>query len=157
MQNTLEQFKQEILSLQRGGSSRYPRPHKLVMLLTVFELADRGFLSENKIYYNTKLINLFNARFEQFASRDDLAQAAPPFFHLRSSDFWFHKIKPGRESYYERLTTSGGGSKRILDNIQFAYLRDDVFLLVSDRHVRGLLREKIEHDLMKQSLNSTLG
>ena len=140
MQETLERFKQELPALTRGGSKEAPRPHKLVMLLSVLDLADAGELSVNEIYYDDKLTSRFATNFKPFATQDDLCQPAPPFFHLRSSNFWFHKIKPGRERAYAELTTSGGGSKRILENIEYAYLRDDVFVLFNDDAAREEIR-----------------
>jgi len=64
----------------------------------------------------------------------------PPFFHLRTSGFWFHKIKPGREKNYAALTTTGGGLRLIHDNIDYAYLRDDFFKALSNPVSRRELR-----------------
>lgn len=143
IEEALNQFKQELTTVQRGGSKASPRPHKLVMLLSVIDLAEAGELEVNEIYYDDKLTNRFKVNFKPFATQDDMSQPAPPFFHLRSSDFWFHKIKPEREREYAKLTTSGGGSKRILENIEYAYLRDDVFLLFNNETARYELRTYI--------------
>ncbi|KAA5548347.1 hypothetical protein [Adhaeribacter rhizoryzae] len=55
-----------------------------------------------------------------------------PFFHLRGSYFWNHKVLPNRETGYNILTTSGGGSKRIIENIEYAYFSDDVWILINN-------------------------
>ena len=50
IQNALENIKVEIAEMRRGGSNERQKPHKLIMLLSVIDLADAGCLSENKIY-----------------------------------------------------------------------------------------------------------
>lgn len=147
MKGSLEQFKQELSDLRRGGSKIAPRPHKLVMILSVLDLAEGGHFESNEIYYDDRLTDRFADNFKQFATQDDLCQPAPPFFHLRSSGFWFHKVKFGRERAYAELTTSGGGSKRILENIDYAYLREDVFFLTHDEIARNELRTYIRQKI----------
>lgn len=130
----------QIKGLRRGGGGEYPKPHKMVMILTALDLAEDGLLQQNKIYFNATLIERFHRHFASVARGDDLSQPSPPFFHLRGSGFWFHKIKPGREGVYATLTTSGGGSKRILENIEYAYLSEEAFQVISDDIQRGELR-----------------
>jgi len=133
-------MKEEIRALRRGSKGGYQRPHKLVLLLSVIELADRGLLQENKIYIKEPLITIFENYFNLVRKKDDWCQPGPPFFHLRSSGFWFHKIKPGREKYYAGLTTTGGGLQTIRNNIDYAYLRDDLFAAILNPSSRRELR-----------------
>jgi hypothetical protein len=113
------------------------------MLLAVLDLAEEGLLADNCIPFDAKLIELFQKYFNKGALASDWSQAALPFFHLRSSNFWHHQLKVGREKHYAALTTSGGGSKRIHDNIEYAFLSDEAFALVSDATIRQNLREFI--------------
>lgn len=129
---TLEKFKQEIIKLKRGKQGGHQRPHKLVMLLSVLELVDRGLLHENKIYLSAPLINIFENTFVFVKRKNDLCQPGPPFFHLRSSGFWFHKIRTEREKDYAKLTTTGGGLQMIEEHIEYAYLREDIFSLIQN-------------------------
>ena len=122
----------QIRSLRRGSGEKRPKPHKLVMMLTVLDLAEDGLLQQNKIHFDATLIERFHRHFASVASENDWSQPALPFFHLRGSGFWFHQIKPGREGIYATLTTSGGGSKRILENIEYAYLSEEASLVLSD-------------------------
>lgn len=139
----LIKLQQEIENLHRGGSKAEPKPHKLIMLLAVIEMADRGLLQENKIYYDEVLQKIFNDYFQLISGSDDWLQPAPPFFHLRTSNFWHHKIKEGRENHYKELTTSGGGSKRIEENIEYAYLSEYAYHVFSDVAARKALRTYI--------------
>lgn len=117
------------------------------MLLAVIDLLDEGKITENRIYFDEALIQSFERNFRHYSSLEDWCQPGPPFFHLRSSDFWFHRVKSGREEQYAKLTTSGGGTKRILDNIEYAYFSDDAWGVMSDPSARGKLRVFITRTL----------
>ncbi|MBP8972350.1 MAG: hypothetical protein KBH93_00630 [Anaerolineae bacterium] len=137
---SLDAIKMEIQEMRRGSKGGYQRPHKLVMLLSVIELVDRGLLTENKIYLEEPLITVFENYFNLVRKKDDWCQPGPPFFHLRSSGFWFHKIKPGREKDYAALSTTGGGVRLVQENIDYAYLREDVFRAIQGAEARYELR-----------------
>ena len=100
----LDELKSAIGRMRRGATDDRAKPHKPVMLLAVLDLFDANLLAENEIPYNQELIERFAMLFEAVRHGDDWRQPAPPFFHLRSSDFWFHKPLPGREEAYSRLT-----------------------------------------------------
>ena len=148
--SSLDQLKQEIIQLRRGKRRGHYRPHKLVMLLAVIDLADRGILEENRILLSDPLLRTFENIFLLVKRKDDLCQPGPPFFHLRSSGFWFHKVRPGREEGYSKLTTTGGGLQIIDHYIEYAYLRDDVYQLIQDPASRRELRL-----LISRLLNAT--
>jgi predicted restriction endonuclease len=150
MNSGLDQLKQEIVQLKRGKRQGHYRPHKLVMLLAVIDLAERGLLEENKIFLSDVLLLTFENIFLLVKKKDDMCQPGPPFFHLRSSGFWFHKVRPGCEGGYSTLTTTGGGLHIIDRYIEYAYLRDDVYTLVQDPTSRRELRL-----LMSRLLNAT--
>lgn len=136
----LDKFKQEVTELKRGKRGTHYRPHKLVMLLAVIELVERGLLPENKIYLRDPLLGIFENIFVLVKKEDDLCQPGPPFFHLRTSGFWFHKVRPERESEYARLSTTGGGLSLIDQYVEYAYLRDDVYDLFMQSASRRELR-----------------
>lgn len=130
----------EISRIKRGGSKQEKKPHKLIMLLSVLDLIEAGRIKSNQIFYNEELINAFEANFRMLAKVDDWCQPAIPFFHLRSASFWKHKIIPGREAIYDKLDTSGGGSKRILENIEYAYLDESTFSAFMNHDSRREIR-----------------
>jgi putative restriction endonuclease len=104
---------------------------------------DAGALQQNRIPYDPGLVERFSEYFKAVAQDGDWCQPAPPFFHLRSGGFWKHKPLFGREAEYAALDTSGGGSKRILDNIDYAYLDEDAFAVVANPQERQALRQFI--------------
>lgn len=139
----LKKFEEALTRIRRSSVGGRPKPHKLIMLLAVLDLFDAGVLQENRIPYDPGLIERFGEYFRAVSQVGDWCQPAPPFFHLRSGGFWKHKPIAGRETEYAKLHTSGGGSKRILDNIDYAYLDDDAFALVSSPEDRQILRQFI--------------
>ncbi len=139
----LEAFKKEITKMRRFREGSYLKPHKLVMLLTVIELVELGFIRENKIFLTPQLIDVFEKIFCMVQRDNDWCQPGIPFFHLRSSGFWFHKVRPGHEKEYNKLTTTGGGLQIIDTHIEYAYLREDVFELIKYPKTRNELRRFI--------------
>ena len=142
-QKKLDRLKKEILKMQRDITHGSKKPHKLVLLLAVLDLFDRKVVTENIIYFNDDLIESFSNTFNLIRSKGEWDQPAPPFFHLRTSSFWKHKIKDGREIQYSKLSTSGGGTKRIEDNIEYAYFADYAYEVFLDKEARQNLREFI--------------
>jgi predicted restriction endonuclease len=125
------------MRLARSGGRQ--KPHKPIMLLAVLDLMQTGEMRENRVYFDAGLIQRFGRLFSVVAKGNDWCQPAPPFFHLRSSGFWFHKPRPGREQAYAQLQTSGGFSKRVVDNIQYAFFDPDSYAVVMDTDSRGQL------------------
>ena len=134
--NALEEFKNEIVKMRRGGSKDDQKPHKLIMLLSIIDQADAGLIKENKFFLSQPLISSFERYFRQVSDRDDWCQPGPPFFHLRSTSFWKHQLIAGREQAYAKLSTSGGGLKRIQDNIEYAYLSESAYLVLTNVNAR---------------------
>jgi predicted restriction endonuclease len=144
---SLHQLLSDIDNLHRGGSKAEPKPHKLLMLLAVIDLIDRGILTENRITYDETLRETFANFFRLVYDSSDWCQPGPPFFHLRTSGFWNHEILNGREVQYSKLTTSGGGNKRIEDNIEYAYLSDSAYSIFQNAETRRILRTHISEIL----------
>lgn len=139
-QNFLK-FVSELEKLRFNKKGQRVRPHKLIMLLAIAELFELGELKENRIYFDELLVRTFTQIFERYQLADDLSQPSMPFFHLRTSNFWHHKTLPGMEESYRQLETSGGGTKRIHDHIEYAYLSDYAYKVFKD----AVSRTKIIH------------
>lgn len=139
----LEQLKREVSEMRLGQSQGRSKPHKPALLLAVLDLAEDGLLCENRILFNDALFDRFSRYFDAARDGNDWSQIAPPFFHLRAAPFWCHKVKAGREEAYAALKSSGGGFKRITDNIECAYLSGYAFRCVQDSQARQELRECI--------------
>lgn len=138
-ERALTQLKEDIAQLRRGDGPR-PKPHKLVMLLSVVELADRGLVPPNRIYYDATLKTIFENYFILIADDHDWCQPGLPYFHLRTAPFWSLKAKQGMEAHLAQLKKVGGGDQRILEHIEYAYLADYALGVVVDTDARRELR-----------------
>ncbi|MER3555222.1 MAG: hypothetical protein C4331_12995 [Meiothermus sp.] len=139
--DNLEALKIELSSIRRGGRAGHERPHKLIMLLDLFE---DDLLGDNRIYLDDNLISRFKQHFSRYKAKDDLCQPAPPFFHLRSSSFWHHKILPGKEEEYKKTSTTGGGRKRIDELIEYSYLSEQMYQIMINQALRHELRQYLQ-------------
>lgn len=117
------------------------------MLLAVLDIIDASNQFGNRIAFDADLIQRFEQQFNLYKTKDDLCQPAPPFFHLRSSSFWKHRIIPGKEADYAKTSTSGGGRKRIDDLIEYAYIDETALPIFVERETRAELRRHIENIL----------
>lgn len=133
------QLKDDITELKRGDGVR-PKPHKLVMLLSVVELADRGLIPPNRIYYDPILKTIFANYFVLIADEHDWCQPGLPYFHLRSAPFWFLQAKEGQEVELAQMKKPGGGDRKITETIAYAYLSDYAFGVFADPDARRDLR-----------------
>lgn len=144
----------QISTMRRASRDGREKPHKLAMLLAVLDLAeDVDF--DNRIYFDDRLVRRFQAHLTAIGNETDWLQAGPPFFHLRSAAFWKHRVKAGREKHYASLTTSGGGSKRITENIEYAYLSSPAYEVFRNPHTRAILRKHLSGALASMSKIAT--
>lgn len=116
------------------------KPHKFLMLLAVTDTFESSLVKQNRIEFDEELINSFKNYFALYADESDLCQPSMPYFHLRSSKFWFHQVRSGREEIYNTIKSSGGGTKRITDNIDYVYFSEDVYELFIDSHQRQKIK-----------------
>lgn len=66
---------------------------------------------------------------------------------FRSSNFWHHKVRNGREQAYAKLKTSGGGIKHIIENIEYADLSQNAYAVITHPTARNELRNFLKLQL----------
>ena len=112
----------------RVNTNKGVTPYQPLLLLTVFELVDKKYIQENKIYLTPSLISIFVKYRSQLSPSHYQADLAQPFFFMsRLGDpFWHLFPKSGREVVLE----SGGRLNRInllRENVEYAYLDEELF------------------------------
>ncbi len=132
----LQRLKAEINSIRRGNYKGRVKPHKPLMLLAVLDLMNAGIITENRVTFDNTLKNKFQELFLIAHKEGDWCHPSEPFFHLRTAGFWFHKPCRGKEKACADLDTSGGGSRRILENIEYAFFDPDSFMGLMDAEAR---------------------
>ena len=65
------------------GRERHERPHKPVLLLTVFDLIARGCATSQRIPWSQELRDRFSEYFSVVRRNDDDCTPKNPFCHLR--------------------------------------------------------------------------
>jgi len=138
----IEQYLQAFSCLNVNRPHGRSSPHKPVMLLAVLALADAGLLKENKIRYSQNILDIFKSFFQTVQQPGDACNPYFPFFHLQNDKFWHLKIIPGREAVAEALSTVRGPSQ-ISENFEYAFLDDELFLLISSAPDRHMLRQSL--------------
>lgn len=118
------------------------KPHKYILLLVVLELIQENHFKDNKIFYEDELKSRFKKYIRIYGSEGDSNRPHTPFFHLKSSGFWYLKAKPGKEEILLSLTTVGS-PKDIVDNVEYAYLSDSVYNHFIDPVASKKIKEEI--------------
>lgn len=127
-----------------GGGEK--SPHKVAILLAVIELINKGVITENRTYFNQSLKDEFTRQFQPLAGPGDRNNPHLPFFHLRSSGFWHHQVKPGKSEVYEQLTTATGPG--VIDEIiAYAYLDDELFEMLRNAFASTFLKTALHQNL----------
>ena len=157
---SLQFYEDKFKTLRPDRSSGHARPHKMCMLLAVMDLVEQRVISENKIVYNQDLKNAFVARFNTFKQKNDDETPHNPFYFLKSSGFWYHKIKEGQQSLYESISQSIS-DKKVRESISYAQVDNELFEYFQSEIARNCLKnalaENFDPKLREQLLNPSRG
>jgi putative restriction endonuclease len=108
----------------------------------VLGLAQSGHLERNEIRFAPPLLERYAKFFAVVRTETDHANPYFPYFHLRSDRFWHLKALPGREAVLEAMDTARSMTA-IRDNIEYAYLDDELHRLMLDPNAREALRQEL--------------
>lgn len=109
------------------------------MLLSVIDWLNNKAPKENKIYYDEELKNIVARYFKIFCSDEDSNRPYNPFFHLKTSSFWYLKPKEGKEEALKKANSIGGPGE-LESLVDYAYLEPEVYkILLNDED-----REKVK-------------
>ncbi|NBB80538.1 MAG: DUF3883 domain-containing protein [Verrucomicrobia bacterium] len=135
-------YEQRFSKLNMNAAAGQKSPHKVAMLLAMIEGIQSGEIPDNRIFFSKALKARFKRHLDRLAGDRDRNSPHLPFFHLRSEGFWHHQIKAsGRAEYASLGTVSGPG---VIERcIQYAYLDDELFELLSNSLVAELLRQAL--------------
>jgi putative restriction endonuclease len=104
-------------------------PHKPVLLLSLFELIQKGDINSNRIFITPELVISFKDNWKKLVVTGHTENFALPFFHLRSEPFWHLKSKTQLQDF---LTTSKSikSFKSLTENILYAEIDLSFFQLL---------------------------
>lgn len=128
----LERYTQYLLKLNRGYNKELGyAPHKPIMLLSVFQLIQKGFISSNRVFITPELVLAFKNNWQKLVDTRHIENFALPFFHLKNEPFWNLVTYNGLTDI---ITSSKSikSFKALRDNIAFAEIDKDLFTLCCD-------------------------
>jgi len=136
----LEDYLNYFQKLKVNKKGGHESPHKPCILLAVIGLAEAGLFEKNKIRFSHGLLDRYKEIFAVIQGEGDHANPYFPFFHLRSEKFWHLKPVEGRESVLDAMGSARSFAS-IEENIDYAYLDDELFAHLASTESRNALRD----------------
>ena len=134
--------------LRRGVTPFGPAPHKLILLLTLLDEAERGHLPLNRIALTEDLERRFATIWQEQITTGHRMSLSLPFFHLQHDGFWYLHARPGQLGWL--VTQTSVSSLNSLRNaVEYASLEDDLFDLLGNAVAREQLRQTLLRELAR--------
>lgn len=149
MDNILFQYFKKLTKLKRDTKEGIKAPHKPILLLSILEAIAVGEIRENRIEITADLVARFKDNWKRLVvSNTFQPNFSLPFFHLRTSGFWFLKTYVGKQI----LITSSKSIKsfaQLKDSVEYAYFDDALFEIL----LQPKAREEIYQILIAKYFN----
>jgi putative restriction endonuclease len=114
-------------------------PHKPVLLLSVLQLVRDGAITSNRIFITPELVLAFKSNWNLLVDTPHICNFSLPFFHLNSEPFWkLTYLKPNATKI-----KSISSFKNLKENIAFAEIDQQLFLLLSDKVASTVLENTL--------------
>lgn len=110
---------------------------KPCLLLAVIDSVRIGDICRNQFIYSEQIVNRYKEIWHHYLSGQDATPMWKPFFYLVSDGFWHLQWKNGNN--YKTATSS----KFIRDNIEYAYLDEDLWDLLQNKEEREALKSEL--------------
>ncbi|MBN7816244.1 HNH endonuclease [Algoriphagus pacificus] len=136
----LERFLSALTKLKRGSTPYGLAPHKPILLLTILDLMDRGYITENKIFINGELVSAFHESWDLLASDGFVEDFTLPFYHLQNDKicgvaFWFLKTFPGY-----KITKPIRSINTLSEVVEYACFSDIIFQIFTHKENRDAVK-----------------
>jgi len=132
------------MSLYQGFKNGFVSVSKPLYLLTILEAIDKGELTCNKINLDNKYIReCFGSMYEKVNGDKkgyDLSFFIRPYFHMRSSDFYYLIWK---EKSVPKANNNTPSAKYLRENLLYAKLDDELWNLLQVPKNRETIRKNI--------------
>lgn len=125
----------QIATLKVDKASGDPAPHKPLLLLVVFDLAEEGLLEQEILALTGELAFRFCTYWTVVAARrTQRPEIRMPFHHLKSGGFWAALTEEGKPSPDKKLTAFAKLDSSFLKCIHDPDFRSQARRLVVGRH-----------------------
>jgi putative restriction endonuclease len=134
-QQLLNEYLKKLTRLRQAPTAYGPAPHKPVLLLTLFDGIERGWITGNRVYLMPELVAAFRDHWSLLVTTHHSPEFALPFFHLQSSGFWRVVRHDGQP--WQDFTKS---LPRMQELVHYGTLDDALYALLLDPVARNVLR-----------------
>ena len=144
----LNKYLYQFSNLHRNKLKGEIAPHKQIMLLSVMDLIEAGFITSNKIEFSEMLEERFKSNWKRYVKTDSVFKpnAGTPFWHLNYEPFWRLVPFSGGDDTIEMLSKSNPYSAGTIRKfIRHAEIDNELFLLMKDERCREELRKNLRN------------
>ena len=117
-------------------------PHKPILLLSIIDAIEKGFITNERIYITAELIALFKSNWNIWVKTPHLMNFTLPFYHLSNEPFWKLAVKEGQDI---PLTSKKSikSFQALIQTVSYATIDRDLFVYLSQSIDREILRNTI--------------
>ncbi|WP_128545491.1 HNH endonuclease [Larkinella soli] len=132
---SIEKYLPAFQKLKQGGTAYGKAPHKPVLLLTLIELIEKGWVTENRFPISPELVATFRENFALLVKTAHKDVFTQPFYYLKSEGYWFLKPKDG-----VAIDTYIRSVQVLSDRLDYGYFAGDLFSLLTQPSARLQLK-----------------
>jgi hypothetical protein len=134
-QQLLNEYLKKLARLRQAPTAYGPAPHKPVLLLTLFDGIEKGWITANRVFLTPELVAAFRDHWSVLVDTHHSPEFTLPFFHLQSSGFWRVVRHDGQP--WQDFTKS---LPRMQELVHYGTLDDALYALLLDPITRNVLR-----------------
>lgn len=134
-------YRDSILKMTCGTYHGTVIKAKPILLGVVLSAIDDGLITENKIPLSNEIIELYKRAYSTYGGK--ITPFFKPYYYLQYEEFWHLKWKV-REDKALRP-----GLTMLRENVEYAYLDNELWELLQDETIRNEFRSVIENYYLK--------
>lgn len=133
-----------LYNLRRDKQGSHERPHKPVLLLSIINLMDRGFVRENAVALSEELVETFRRYFIVVKRHNDRPTIENPFYFLSGDGFWQVIPRDGNEPLYrEGYASQAPSLAEFRRRMTVGRFDEELWRMIKDPVSRSQLREAL--------------
>lgn len=126
----------------RRASVNGGAPHKPILLLSIIDGIENGYILNERIYITPELITLFKSNWKIWVHTNHTMNFALPFYHMSSEPFWKLETRIGYEIELTRRK-SIKSFNALNTAVNYALIDKDLFALLKQEQERFILKQAL--------------
>lgn len=152
----IQAYKQALLKTHRGNRGGVFSNAKPLLVIAIIDAINAGMITHNTITFDNQELEaiykkLFISCDEDYdgpiSSNIKVTPFQMPFFHLNQEPYYHLKWNPGVKPPAQATSPS---RKYLKENVQYAYLDENLWNILQDSNYRKLLRNSIVNKFINQ-------